>query len=175
MAIDPWGSNERWRPAPLGSNEEPDRGQRKGDVSGWVARSNEAPSGAPLAFRRGACIVSRCDPAFGPIAGQAWDAKYNYWFIRPTQADPMITLAIPLPSHPSYPSGHSCISGSSTGVLMAAFPNERKRLEAVALEASLSRLYGGLRYRFDMVAGLALGRGVAAKAVAADLDGIAVR
>jgi hypothetical protein len=104
-----------------------------------------------------------------------FDAKYFYWFIRPPQADPAITLPIGLPPHPSYPSAHSCISGSSTGVLAAVFPNEQDMLEQVAQEASLSRLYGGIHYRFDMVAGLALGRAVAAKAVAADLDAVAIR
>jgi hypothetical protein len=58
---------------------------------------------------------------------------------------------------------------------MAAFPDERDRLEAIAEEASLSRLYAGIHYRFDMVAGLALGRSVAGKAAAADLDEVAVR
>ncbi len=104
-----------------------------------------------------------------------FDAKYHYWFIRPPQADPAITLPIGLPPHPSYPSAHSCVSGSATGVLAAIFPNERDRLEAVAIEASLSRLYAGIHYRFDFVAGLALGRAVAAKAMAADLDAVAIR
>jgi hypothetical protein len=58
---------------------------------------------------------------------------------------------------------------------MAFFPKERQRLEAMAQEASLSRLYAGIHYRFDMVAGLALGRKAAAKALAADLDEVAVR
>ena len=104
-----------------------------------------------------------------------FDAKYHYWFIRPPQADRAITLPIGLPPHPSYPSAHSCASGSATGLLALIFTNERDRLEAVATEASLSRLYGGIHYRFDMVAGLALGRAVAAKAVAADLRAVAIR
>lgn len=104
-----------------------------------------------------------------------FDAKYVYWFIRPPQADPMITLPIGLPPHPSYPSAHSCVSGAASGVLMAAFPDERERLEALAQEASLSRLYAGIHYRFDMVAGLALGRNVAGKAMGADVDAVAVR
>jgi hypothetical protein len=57
----------------------------------------------------------------------------------------------------------------------AAFPNERKMLEQVAEEASLSRLYAGIHYRFDMEAGLALGRAAAAKALAADLANVAIR
>ncbi len=103
-----------------------------------------------------------------------FNAKYTYWFIRPPQADPGITLPVGLPPHPSYPSAHSCVSGSMSGVLMAEFPNERERLDAAAIEASLSRLYAGIHYRFDMVAGLALGRAVAAKAMAADLSKVAV-
>ena len=104
-----------------------------------------------------------------------FDAKYFYWFIRPPQADPAITLPIGLPPHPSYPSAHSCVSGSSTEVLAVEFPSERRMLEQVAEEASLSRLYAGIHYRFDMEAGLALGRAAAAKAVAADLADVAIR
>jgi hypothetical protein len=103
-----------------------------------------------------------------------FDAKYTYWFIRPPQADPGITLPVGLPPHPSYPSAHSCVSGSASGVLRAEFPSERERVDAAALEASLSRLYAGIHYRFDMEAGLALGRAVAAKAMAADLSQVAV-
>lgn len=103
-----------------------------------------------------------------------FNAKYTYWFIRPPQADPGITLPVGLPPHPSYPSAHSCVSGSASGVLRAEFPSERDRVDAMALEASLSRLYAGIHYRFDMEAGLAIGHAAAAKAMAADLDEVAV-
>jgi hypothetical protein len=102
-----------------------------------------------------------------------FDAKYHYWFIRPPQADLGIHTVFPTPQHPSYPSAHSCFSGAFSGVLIDAFPSERARLEAMAQEASLSRLYAGIHYRFDMVAGLALGRSAAALALAANLDHIA--
>jgi len=111
--------------------------------------------------------------AFDAIIG-CFDAKFTYWFIRPPQADPAITLPIGLPPHPSYPSAHSCVSGAMTGVLTAAFPSEADRLAGIAQEASLSRLYAGIHYRFDMQAGLALGRSVAAVAWAADLNEVAV-
>lgn len=107
--------------------------------------------------------------SFDAVVG-CFNAKYTYWFIRPPQADPLITLPVGLPPHPSYPSAHSCVSGSSTHVLAAAFPSERGYLEQVAEEASLSRLYAGIHYRFDMEAGLALGRAAADKALAADLS-----
>ena len=102
-----------------------------------------------------------------------FDAKYAYWFIRPPQADAGIVTVFPTPPHPSYPSAHSCISGALTGVLAAEFPSERARLAAVALESSLSRLYAGIHFRFDMEAGLALGHGAAALALAANLDQVA--
>lgn len=102
-----------------------------------------------------------------------FDAKYAYWLIRPSQADPGITLVVPLPNHPSYPSAHSCVDGAFSGVLQAAFPSARDRLEETAQEASESRLYAGLHYRFDKDVGLALGRAAAAKALAADLATVA--
>src|SRR6266536_3530182 len=102
-----------------------------------------------------------------------FDAKYHYWFIRPPQADAGIHTVFPTPQHPSYPSAHSCFSGAFSAVLADAFPSERARMDAMAQEASLSRLYAGINYRFDMEAGLALGRRAAALALAADLDQVA--
>lgn len=110
--------------------------------------------------------------AFDAAIG-CFHAKYTYWYIRPPQADPGITLPIGLPPHPSYPSAHSCISGAATGVLAWFFPAEASSLDDVAQEASLSRLYAGIHYRFDMVAGLALGRNVAALALSSNLDAVA--
>ena len=112
--------------------------------------------------------------SFDALIG-CFEAKYHYWFIRPPQADAGIVTAFPTPPHPSYPSAHSCSSGAIAAVLAAAFPSEARRLAAVAEESSLSRLYAGIHYRFDMDAGLALGRAVAAKALDADLDEVAVR
>jgi len=110
--------------------------------------------------------------AFDALVG-CFDAKYHYWFIRPPQADAGIHTVFPTPQHPSYPSAHSCFSGAYSSVLTAAFPSERARLEAVAQEASLSRLYAGIHYRFDFETGLELGRRAAALALAADLDQVA--
>jgi membrane-associated phospholipid phosphatase len=103
----------------------------------------------------------------------SFGGKYTYWVIRPSQADSAITLPISLPNHPSYPSNHATVDGALAGILEAAFPAERKRLDEIAEEAAVSRLYGGIHYRFDMEAGLALGRAAAAKALAADLATVA--
>ncbi len=97
-----------------------------------------------------------------------WEAKFYYWYIRPSQADPDITLPIGLPNHPSYPSGHSCLSGAATTVLAHFFPRERKDLRGKMEEAGLSRMYGGLHYDFDIDAGQELGKSVARYAIRFD-------
>ncbi|HET8623986.1 MAG TPA: vanadium-dependent haloperoxidase [Gemmatimonadales bacterium] len=99
------------------------------------------------------------------------DAKYTYWLFRPSQADPGITLSVPLPNFPSYPSNHACVSGASMAVLASLFPSEASRLNGLADEAALSRLLGGIHYRFDNNTGLVLGRRVAAWALAHDVSG----
>ena len=105
-----------------------------------------------------------------------WDAKETYWFIRPWQADPGITVvaAVGKPNHPSYPSGHSCISSSAGAVLTTFFPEQRRELSAMVTEAGLSRMYGGIHYRFDIEAGQQLGRSVARFTMRADRSGHSV-
>jgi membrane-associated phospholipid phosphatase len=105
-----------------------------------------------------------------------WDAKETYWFIRPWQADTSITVvaAVGKPNHPSYPSGHGCVSGAGAAVLGSFFPEERGRFDALAAEAGVSRLYAGIHYRFDVETGLQMGRSVAALAIAADASGTSV-
>lgn len=97
------------------------------------------------------------------------EAKYTYWLLRPTMADPAIQLPIPLPNFPSYPSNHAAISAGMADVLGAAFPSERLRLRQLADQAALSRVYGGIHYRFDGTAGLTLGRSIAAWALDHDV------
>ena len=95
-----------------------------------------------------------------------WDAKYFYWTIRPSQATTGITLPTGLPNHPSYPSGHSCVSSAAATVLKELFPDRATELDTWVNEAGLSRMYGGIHYRFDIVAGQNLGRAVAQWAIA---------
>jgi hypothetical protein len=99
------------------------------------------------------------------------DAKYTYWLMRPSQADPGITLSVPLPNFPAYPSNHACITGASMAVLSRVFPSEADRLNGLADDAALSRVVGGIHYRFDGDVGLALGRQVAAWVIQNDVKG----
>lgn len=99
-----------------------------------------------------------------------FDAKFTYWFIRPSQYDHAITLPIGLPNHPSYPSAHACITSALMNVLIDAFPSERDRLQGIIQISGLSRIYGGIHYRFDVEAGQVIGSRAAALALAGALE-----
>ena len=71
------------------------------------------------------------------------------------------------PPFPAYVSGHSSTSGAAATVLSAAFPGRATELTAMAEEAAVSRLYGGIHFRSDNEAGLVLGRRAGERAVRA--------
>ena len=55
-----------------------------------------------------------------------FEAKYFYWFIRPPQADPLITVVFPVPNHPAYPSGNSCAFAAAATALSYLFPDAER-------------------------------------------------
>jgi hypothetical protein len=54
-------------------------------------------------------------------------------------------------------------------VVADALPDERSKLEGIIETAGLSRMYGGIHYRFDVEGGQAIGRGAAALALGGTL------
>ena len=120
--------------------------------------------------REAARILAYANAAAFDAQIACWDSKVFYWYIRPVQADASIKMWVPLPNHPSYPSGHSCITGAVMSVLMDVFPSERDRLQAIMEEAGVSRVIGGIHYRFDIEAGQEIGRRAAALALAGSLE-----
>jgi membrane-associated phospholipid phosphatase len=90
-----------------------------------------------------------------------WDGKYAYWAIRPFQLDPEVKTLFPTPNHPSYPAAHACQSGANGLILSYLFPSEAPRFMALATEAGESRIWAGIHYRSDIVAGYELARQVA--------------
>lgn len=111
--------------------------------------------------REAARILALANIAGFDVSNACFDAKFAYYLIRPSQADPLINLPVGLPNHPAYPSGHSCTTAAYATVLSQAFPQESAVLEGMVLEAGLSRNYGGLHYKFDCTVGQELGRNVA--------------
>ena len=90
-----------------------------------------------------------------------WDSKYFYQLIRPWQVIPEIPSPVGKPPHPSYPSAHATFSGAASAWLARQFPAKADRLISDAAEAAMSRVYGGIHYRFDGEVGLVQGRKVA--------------
>ena len=93
-----------------------------------------------------------------------WDTKSYYYYPRPSQMDPSIKTT-GTPNFPSYTSGHSTFSGAAAQVLGYIFPFEQSSLDAMAAEASVSRIYGGIHYRFDCEVGLRCGKAIGSFAV----------
>lgn len=101
-----------------------------------------------------------------------WDAKMHYFNPRPSQLDPKIKTLTGVPNFPAYISGHSTFSGSAATILSHIIPERKAAYEAMALEASLSRMYGGIHFRSDCEIGLVVGANVGNYAVErAKIDG----
>jgi membrane-associated phospholipid phosphatase len=103
-----------------------------------------------------------------------WDSKYHYWLARPITIDPTLNTIFSTPPFPSYPSGHSTISTAAAEVMAVFFPEQAKRYHELAIEASNSRVWGGVHYRFDVEWGDSLGTRVG-KAVVARMRELGVR
>jgi len=94
-----------------------------------------------------------------------WDAKFFYFNPRPSQVNPAIKTTTGLPNFPSYTSGHSTFSGAAATILGYLIPGKKDVYEAMAREASISRMYGAIHYRSDCEAGLLCGNKVGAYAI----------
>jgi membrane-associated phospholipid phosphatase len=115
----------------------------------------------PRAARAYALLSAAEDDAF--IA--CWDAKYTYWAMRPFQLDPKFTPLFTTPNHPSYPSAHSCNTSTTLTVMIYLFPYEAPQLKAMIEEAGNARIWAGIHFRSDIVAGYNLGQKIAGKAI----------
>jgi hypothetical protein len=169
------------------------RGRSSTPSGHWVeiaARAAEAkalPAPETIALF-GAMTMALAD---GVVAN--WREKYRWSVERPVsviaRSDAEWNSYLTTPAFPEYPSGHSTISRVASDVLTATIgdwsftdpgwglaPGSRKKFEieprafpsfrAAADEAGLSRLYGGIHYRFSLDAGAALGTCIAANFLA---------
>ncbi|HEX6575703.1 MAG TPA: phosphatase PAP2 family protein [Gemmatimonadaceae bacterium] len=103
---------------------------------------------------------------------ECFTTKYHYWVARPAQVNNAIIPLFSTPNHPSYPSGHSCISSAFGAMLSYAFPDQASRdlMTAAVDEAGISRVYAGIHYMFDIHEGHAVGERAATKARAGSLE-----
>jgi membrane-associated phospholipid phosphatase len=152
----------------------------------WNRIAAQAASDQGLSLVQDARVLALLNIATADALISCWDAKYTYSLWRPVTAiraadtdgnpdtapDPSWTPLLVTPNFPSYTSAHSTVSGAAAGVLTSLFgdhydftvsavsvPYTRSfdSFEAAATEAGLSRIYGGIHYRFDSINGLAVG------------------
>lgn len=94
-----------------------------------------------------------------------WDTKMTYFNPRPSQLDPRIKTLTGVPNFPAYISGHSTFSGGAAAILGYLVKDRAAAYTAMAQEASLSRMYGGIHYRADCEVGLVVGKNIANYAI----------
>jgi membrane-associated phospholipid phosphatase len=138
----------------------------------WNRIAVDLVPGAGWSTIRTARLFAALNTAQADAFNACWDAKFFYWSLRPVTAirrllEPTWLSYIVTPPFPSYVSGHSTTSGAAATVLGSFFPQHRVELNAMAAEAAVSRLYGGIHFRSDNEVGLELGRRVGAVAVRA--------
>jgi len=122
----------------------------------------------PRVARAYALIASLQFDAF--IASQ--DGKFTYWYLRPHQLDPAIVPLFAVPNFPSYPSNHSTFSAARSEMLAYLFPAHADFIRAVGNEGGDSRIWAGIHYQMDNVAGVQLGKSVAGAFISwAEKDG----
>jgi len=110
----------------------------------------------------------------------AWSTKYHYNLLRPITyindlIDPDWEAVLDTPPFPAYTSGHSNDVGAASTILTALFgdgfaitdhtndargfaPRSFGSFFEAADESAISRLYGGIHYRFDIEQGVEQGR-----------------
>jgi hypothetical protein len=100
-----------------------------------------------------------------------WRIKFRDWSERPITAirrdlDKSFVPIVITPSFPGYVSGHATLSAAVAEVLGALWPLQADLFNAMAQEAAMSRLWGGIHFESDNLEGLKLGKSVGQEIIA---------
>lgn len=155
----------------------------------WIRAAIDASESAGTSMIDNAALLARMNVAIVDATIGIFDAKYHFDYWRPVTAiraadldgnadtvqDAAWTPYVITPPHPSYISGHSGVASSAAAILVDAFGDGAPlciawtagsrcwdSFTAASEDAAMSRLWGGIHWRFDNQAGLDLGRSVAA-------------
>ena len=84
-------------------------------------------------------------------------AKYIFNRARPLISDTEVAPLIKTPSSSSFPSGHSATAAAGALTLSAIYPSFAPALVLSGFLVVLSRVYRGVHYPFDVLAGVLMG------------------
>jgi len=84
-------------------------------------------------------------------------AKYLFNRARPLIDDTEMAPLIKTPSSSSFPSGHSATAAAGALTLSAVYPSFAPTLVLSGFLVALSRIYLGVHYPFDVLAGMLIG------------------
>ena len=125
-------------------------------------RCSTASSPCRWSIRHLALIHAAMDDA----VAVAWHHRASSKRPRPFAADPSIKAQAPAPTGPAFPSDHAAAATAAAAVLGYIFPARASIFTAKAEEAIQSRLLAGVEYPSDVEAGRAIGKRIAALAIA---------
>jgi hypothetical protein len=136
----------------------------------WNLHAIELATGAGLDAPTTLRMLAAMNVATMDAFIACWHAKYRWWTVRPITVirerhDQQFLSHLLTPPFPAYVSGHASASGAASTVLARFVPAKTSALAAMADEAAESRLFGGIHYRSDNEAGLAMGREVGRRVV----------
>lgn len=158
-------------------------------VGHWISIASQLASQRNLAAPEAARVLMWTAAAQADAFIASWGYKYAFNLIRPRMyirrvIDPAWEPLIPTPPFPEYPSGHSTQSAAaaatlagilgdgsftdSTSVSIGHSARQFPSLMAAALEAGMSRIYGGIHFdvgnRSGRDLGICIGQRVVARA-----------
>lgn len=145
----------------------------------WMQHTVAQLLAAPDSFDTPAARFGYCVSVLATVSAAmhdafiaCWGVKFRDWSERPITAirrdlDKGFVPLLVTPSFPSYVSGHATVSGAAAAVLSVVWPQRADVFGAMAQEAAMSRLWGGIHFRSDNDEGLRLGAAVAAEVLAA--------
>jgi PAP2 superfamily len=90
-----------------------------------------------------------------------WHEKFRYMRARPALLEPSLPTVILTPKHPSYPAGHGTYVAAADTVMRKLFPEDEAEYAYLVPEVNNARVWAGVHFREDMLAGNGIGREVA--------------